>query len=135
MAKIIQLRRHGHTDAEWFGPVLDKIQELREAVNEYFESISSKPPRLDKEGNIVGLSPDGVVEVLETAVNTILAMQLNVPAITELFLEKRYADLMDVLLPDAPQQYRDDCVQLILEAMNSDDVEPEEPEEEDEVEQ
>jgi hypothetical protein len=120
---VIQLRRLGRTDEQWFGPALGQIQKLRKAVNDYFESISMNPPRLDDDGDIVGLDPEGVVDVLEQAVNYILGTNIQgVLAVSELYLQKRYAELLDVLLPDndkvpksALEQYRADVITLLLD--------------------
>jgi hypothetical protein len=45
--------------------------------------------------------------------------EMHIPAFT-LFLEGRFADLMDVLLPAATQEFRDACVQLLYQQFSED---------------
>ena len=107
-----QTKRLGHTDLEWFGPLLVEVLQLREGVNHYIESL--KLERIDKQGDPEGISVDqaaaGVVQAM-----TIVAQQgVPVPAMVDLLNQQRYADFMDVLLPGAPQTYRDDVVQSVI---------------------
>jgi hypothetical protein len=113
-AKVIQLRRLGKTDAEWFDPALADVERLRDAVSTFIAGLA--------EGKKIGLSPEEAVQFIAQGINHAVAMKVDVKAFTVLFQSERYAEFMDVLLPDAPQSYRDDCVKLIIEMVaDSDD--------------
>lgn len=125
-AKVIPLRRKGRTDEEWFGPALGHVQRLRQGVNEFLISLASihddgkgnvivDPKRITPEGNLIGVDPDNCVEMIMRAVNIVLGEQLNVRAFDELFMQQRYADFLEVLIPDAPEQYQSDCVKALAE--------------------
>lgn len=129
IAKIIPLRRLGKTDEEWFGDAFDHVKNLRAAVAEFVKSLQAEPKRIDpKTGKIVGAGPEQCIEFLIRAVNFILAQNIEVPAVKVLFMEDRFAELLDILIPEAPQGYRDDCVQLLYmmaEEAQKDQADPE----------
>ena len=119
-AKVIPLRRLGHTDAEWFGPAIGYVEQLREGVDELIHALSLTPPRtVNDEGQQIGLHPADVVDHLLRAVNYAEAQGERILIIEKLFKERRYADLMDIVLPDAPQVFRDDCVNLLNQVTKS----------------
>lgn len=126
----------GHTDEEWFGPILPKVTELREGVARFIESIAKTPPRLNKDGSVDGMEPEQAADVILQAAMIIMQQQVPVAAMIQLLGQGRVADFMDVLLPDAPQPYRDAVAQLVLTELQGggdDDDEDEEDESEEEA--
>jgi hypothetical protein len=120
IAKVIPLRRLGYTDEEWFGPALDHVKELRAGVAEFMKSLEEK--KIDpKTGQPYGTDPMQCVDFLVRAVNYIVGRNLPVRAFQDLFLQGQFADMMDILLPEAPQQYRDDCTMLLIEVKREND--------------
>lgn len=130
-------RRLGKTDLEWFGPVLlPEIAKLRAGVARVIESVSMTPNRIDRAtGKIDGITPDQAADYIAKATGIVMAQKLIVPALNDLLFQQRFADFVDVLLPDAPQGYRHELVQAIVNGLdpNSDDDE-DENEDEDETE-
>ncbi|MGH7177100.1 MAG: hypothetical protein ACREJC_06965 [Tepidisphaeraceae bacterium] len=128
-------RVHGRTDEEWFGPILPKVNELREGVDRCIESLTMNPPRLDKEGGVDGIEAEKAALVILQAAQIVMAQQLPILAMMELLGQGRIADFMDVLLPNAPQPYRDEVAQMLLHELsggNDEDEDEDENEDEDE---
>jgi hypothetical protein len=123
----------GHTDEEWFGPILPKVIELREGVVKFIESISMKPPRLKPDGAVDGVEPEQASSVILQAAMIVMQQQIPIAAMIDLLGQGRVADFMDVLLPDAPQPYRDEVAQMVLTELQggADDDEEEEEDEDD----
>jgi len=116
-----QTKRLGRTDMEWFGPqLLGEVLQLREGVKMYLESISATPPRLDKKTG----EPQGI-SVQQTSAGIVMAMQMVaqhqvvVPAMVDLLGQQRYADFLDILLPAAPQPFKDDVVSDLTKQLRS----------------
>ena len=96
-AEVIDINeRRPPTEEEMFGPALDSVGRLREGV---------------AAGN---LRPDQAVAAIIQGVAICEQQGLQIPAFT-LFSEGRFADLMDALLPDAPQQFRDACSHILFQ--------------------
>ena len=125
-------RAMGRTDVEWFGPLLPKVTELREGVARFMESIQKQPPRLNKDGSVDGIEPEQAASAILQAINYVMAQQLPIAAMNDLLGQGRIADFMDVLLPQAPQPYRDEVAQMVIGALNGDDGDEDEDEDEDE---
>jgi hypothetical protein len=125
-------RTLGHTDEEWFGPIMPKVVELRDGVDRFIESIGMEPKRLNKDGTVEGVEPEQAASVILQAAMIVMQQQLQIPAMTELLGQGRVADFMDVLLPDAPQPYRDEVAQMVLSALQGGDEDEEDGEDEDE---
>jgi hypothetical protein len=123
----------GHTDEEWFGPILPKVVELREGVAKFIESISMTPPRLNKDGSVDGVEPEQASSVILQAAMIVMQQQIPIAAMIDLLGQGRVADFMDVLLPDAPQPYRDEVAQMVLTELQggADDEDEEDEEDED----
>jgi len=115
---VDETKRLGRTDAEWFGPLLTNVQELRVNAHKFIESLSMDPPRLNKQGNPDGTDPDTASQILLQAISMVAQRQLAIPVMTDLLFQDRFADFVDVLLPDpiVTQPYRDDVVQNITRA-------------------
>jgi hypothetical protein len=110
-------KRLGKTDTEWFGPIAGNVDELRTGVNEFMISLKSEPFRLDKDGKPVGVSPEQTVFAVLQATQQLMQMNMPIPALVDLLFQHRHADFVDVLIPDAPQTYRDDVVKLLVDAL------------------
>lgn len=125
-------RTLGHTDEEWFGPILPKVVELRDGVARFIESISMNPPRLKKDSSVDGVEPEAAASVILQAAMIVMQQNINIAAMTELLGQGRVADFMDVLLPNAPQPYRDEVAQMVLTELQggADDDEDEDEDEE-----
>jgi hypothetical protein len=123
-------RRLGRTDVEWFGPLLPKVDELRAGVKRFGESLKMEPHRLKDDGTVDGVEPEVAADVIGQAMNIVLQQQIPIAAMIDLLGQSRFADFMDVLLPDAPQPYRDDVAQLVIEALSGDDGDEDEDGEE-----
>jgi hypothetical protein len=104
----------GKTDAEWFGPIEDDINRLRAGVAEFLESIKVDPPRLDKEGEIQGLAPEHTAQMIAQGTQMVIQVGASIPAMQLLLFEQRFPDFMDVVLPDAPEQYRTDVINILV---------------------
>lgn len=126
-------RVHGRTDLEWFGPILPKVIELRTGVAHFHESLKMSPPRLKKDGTVDGVEPEQASSVILQAAMIVMQQQIQIGAMTDLLGQGRVADFMDVLLPDASQQYRDEVAQLVLNELsgNTEDDDDEDEDEDD----
>jgi hypothetical protein len=122
------------TDDQWFGPAIGEVQKLRDGVALFLTSIQEGEAGLDpKTKQPKGVSPEIAVDAVLQATAIIAQNNVPVPAFTELFMQERVADFVDVLLPaPVPQAYRDDVVKIIYERLKDD--EDDEDEDEDEAE-
>jgi hypothetical protein len=112
------MRKGGKTDAEWFGPAIDDVNLLRGAVNQFLAAIQANPPRLDKNGHPEGIGPDQAAGFVLQAANMITKNDIKgVLAFDYLFGQAMYSDLIEVLLPDAPGEYRSDVVRYMHQLM------------------
>lgn len=113
------VKRLGKTDDEWFGPVLiEEVVGLREGVAHFVESLSVTPVRLDeKTKQPEGVSPEMACQGIVQAAQLVMQQGVQVPVMQELLFPERFADFVDVLLPDAPQSYRDDVVVGVIELL------------------
>jgi hypothetical protein len=101
-------KRFGRTDFEWFGPLLGEVMQLREGTTAYLIGLRQEPPI--EQGIDVDTAATGVV----TAMQIVMQQNLPIPAMVDLLNQQRYADFMDVLLPDATQAFRDDVVTAVI---------------------
>lgn len=112
-------KRLGKTDMEWFGPIISEVEILREGVNHFIESCGVVPPRLNPKGEIDGISPLNAAMGVMQAVQLVMAKQIPIPVMIDLLFQDRFADFVDVLVPDAPQNYRDDLTQILVAQTNA----------------
>ena len=126
-----QRKIKGRTDAEWFGPLLPKVIELRGGVDRLIESLSMTPPRMDPKDVTLpdGVVPEQTAMAIHQAGMFVMEHQLPIPAMIDLLMEGMVADFMDVLLPDAPQAYRDDVTKLLMSMGGADEDEDDDDEE------
>jgi hypothetical protein len=93
----------GPTEEEIFGMALPSVQRLRVGV---------------AEGK---LEPEQAIDAILKGVEQISIQQLNIPAFS-LFEEDRYADFIDILLPNAPGDYKAECVRILAEDIETETV-------------
>ena len=96
-AEVINLQeRRGPTEEEMFGhaQVYDSVKHLRAGVESG------------------GLDPAQAIGAILQGISYCQENNVVVPAFM-LFVEGRFADFVDVLLPHAPQEFKDDCVQIL----------------------
>lgn len=109
-------KRLGRTDVEWFGALMGEVGQLRDGVAHFIESVSMQPVRMDaKTGAPEGVTVAAAAQGIMQAAGFIAANGVKIPAMDELLGQQRYADFMDVLLPDAPQNYRDDVAAVLVQ--------------------
>jgi hypothetical protein len=95
--------RTGPTEEEVFGMALESVHRLRRGV---------------AEGS---LTPDKTIDAILKGVEHVISNQLVIPAFV-LFQQERWADFIDLMLPAAPQEFRDECVSILIN-----EVEPADP--------
>jgi hypothetical protein len=94
-AQVIPIKRPP-SEEEQFGPALESVKRLRLGV---------------KDGT---LDPKKAVDAILRGVSVLAQRGLIVPAFT-LYQEERWADFIDVLLPQAPAPFREECVRILSE--------------------
>lgn len=121
----------GRTDEEWFGMILPNVNELRGEVAKFIAGLEANP-RVRQ-----GASPSDCATAINIAASQIIERQIAIPAMIDLLLQGMLADFIDVLIPDAPQAYRDDVVKLLgtEEGGEGDEDPDDEEDDEDETEQ
>lgn len=110
--------RYGRTDSTWFTQALPHVAQLRDGVATYFDAIHATPPKLTKEGKPAGIDAEQAAENILQAVAFIVEQKAHIPAFSELFMNQRYTEFMDVLLPGTPAQFRADVMGHIITEMN-----------------
>jgi hypothetical protein len=124
----VEAKRLGRTDREWFTDALiENVENTRNGVAYFHESAAMTPPRLDKkkldeDGHPMpeGISaPEVAMGVLQAVqmVQQVLATNPGLvppPAMVDVLFQERYADFIDLLLPDASQKFRDDTVVALI---------------------
>jgi hypothetical protein len=109
----------GFTEDEWFGPMLPDVHRLRAAVSLFIQGVNETPPRKPDES----AAPEECAFAINQAAAEIMRLQIPIKAVTGLLLEGSVADFLDLLLPDAPQVYRDDVVKLLMQGEDGDEDE------------
>jgi hypothetical protein len=126
-----QRKIKGRTDVEWFGVLLPKVIELRSGVDRLIESLSMDPPRMDPKNSKMpdGVVPEQTAMAVHQAALYIMENQIPIPAMIDLLIQGMVPDFIDVLLPDAPQAYRDDVTKLLMSIGTEEDGEDDEDDE------
>ncbi len=106
------VKRLGKTDEEWFGPLQDNVMALREGVATFLEAV--KTEQANSDGSIPGIDPEQAAAGLAQAVGMVMQQQLALPIMQDLLFQHRFPDFMDVLLPDAPEQYKADVINILI---------------------
>jgi hypothetical protein len=86
----------GPSEEEVFGVALESVLRLRRGV---------------AEGK---LTPDKVIDAILQGVEHVVTNNIIIPAFV-LFQQERWADFVDVMLPEAPQDFRAECVRIMIE--------------------
>jgi len=97
--------KRGPSDEKMFGVVYPEVQHLRQGV---------------ADGK---LTPTLTVDAILQGVSATQQARLTIPVFT-LFEQGRFADLMDALLPEAPQLFRDECVAVLNTRLNEEVDDP-----------
>ena len=95
----------GPSEEDMFGVALESVQRLRRGV---------------AEGK---LTPDKVIDAILQGVEHVVSNQLVIPAFV-LFQQERWADFIDVMLPKAPSEFRQECARILIEEVEVDDNQP-----------
>ena len=118
--------RNGKTDAQWFGPALSDVLKLREGVTKYLVEVSKEEVTIDQpkkgehptvvgeDGKAVGVSPQLCAQVIVTSAAMIT--QNNIPGVEAFdyfWKQQMYPALVDVMIPDAPAEYRIDVLRFL----------------------
>lgn len=109
------VERFGRTDEEWFGPLLPEVLKLRAGVARFIESCNMVPPRVGKDGELEGVSPEQAAMAIIQAVGMCMQNNVVVQALADLLFMDRFADFVSVLIPDAPKTYRDDTTSIVID--------------------
>jgi hypothetical protein len=86
----------GPSEEEVFGMAYESVQRLRRGV---------------AEGK---LTPEKTIDAVLQGVEHVVSNNLVIPAFV-LFQQERWADFIDVMLPTAPQEFKDECIRILLE--------------------
>lgn len=120
--------RHGKTDVEWFGPALPDMLKLRELVAVYLKTLEDdtqdvavdqlkpdEPPTIvDAKRVPIGGSPALVADAIMTSAGVIMQRQIKgILAFDYLWGQQMYPALVDVLLPDAPDEFRKNVLHFL----------------------
>ncbi len=133
--------RRGKTDLQWFGGAYERVVELRKAVTEYIDATKERPFKRNDQGKIIGASPKESAGFVMQAAHYIIGNKIDLDTLPafRLFMQEQYADLLDLLLPNAPQTYRDDVVKclttVLAPGLSEEEDEDDEEEEEDDDEE
>jgi hypothetical protein len=107
--------------------VIQAVSNLRKGVKAFIDANGKVDP---KTGKHLGLDPEEAVNGILRGIMQVEKHKIHVPAF-ELLADQRYADMIDVLLPQAPPPYKQACVESLIQHLKSDvaDVkDPEDPE-------
>lgn len=114
------IKRLGHTDQEWFGIAMPEVEKLRTGVDKYLKNIARKSPKLDpKTHQPIGIGPELATEAILKASDKIASLGVDVLAFRALYLEARMDEFLEVLLPDAPYQFRADVAGAVMSTIQA----------------
>jgi hypothetical protein len=91
--------RTGPSEEELFGVAYESVMRLRKGV---------------ADGK---LNPEQTIDAILKGVQHVVANNIEVHAFT-LFTSERWADFIDVMLPTAPQEFRNECVRILIEEVD-----------------
>jgi hypothetical protein len=95
-------------EAKIFGPLYGEVLQLREAIGS--DSVS----------------PEQVAQIIVEAAQAIQEHNLAVPVFS-LLGEQRYAEMIDLLLPDVPSEFSGECVTALIAKLRDMGIEPGKP--------
>ena len=111
----------GHTDEEWFGPILPQVGQLRAGAAKFVESVKAAQAAGVVEGKLEGIDSVQAAMAIAQATVAVVTQKIPILAMMELLMQERLAEFADVLLPDVPQAYRDDMVQALIKINKGED--------------
>jgi hypothetical protein len=111
--------------------VIQAVSNLRKGVKAFVDTNGQVDP---KTGKHAGLNPEEAVNGILRGIMQVEEYKIQVPAF-ELLTDQRYADMIDVLLPQAPLPYKQACVEILIRHLKGDAEDPEDPEIDDEQEE
>lgn len=118
--------RLGATDEQWFGPFLNETMQLRGAVAMYMAGLNQKPPVIADDA----ATPQRVADGIGQAQALVIMQNMPIPAMVQLLNQGHFKEFLEVLLPDAPEPYRDDIVVILRQKLEG--AEPDDGDEKDE---
>lgn len=92
----------GPSEEQVFGIALESVNKLRAAVS------AGK------------LTPNKTIDHILEGVEHVVSRNLVIPAFV-LFQQERWADFIDIMLPNAPQDFKTECVRILIEEVEVDD--------------
>jgi hypothetical protein len=92
--------KSGPSEEEMFGVALESVQRLRRGV---------------ADGK---LDPDKTIDAILQGVDYVVNNGLVIPAFV-LFQQERWADFIDIMLPAAPQEFKNECVRILTEEIEA----------------
>lgn len=102
--------RLGHTDEQWFGQAfLSEAMQVRAAVAMYMDGLNQKPPVIAEDA----ATPQRVADGIQQAQAVVIMQNMPIPAMVNLLNQGHFKEFLEVLLPDAPEPYRDDVVAIL----------------------
>lgn len=103
----------GRTTLEWFTQVaIAEVKAVRDGVTTYIEGL--------KAGRLEGATPDLIVSGIMQASMASAAQGIQIPAFIELLNESKYDEFVQILIPNAPDQYKADVVMMLREKIDGD---------------
>lgn len=103
----------GKTEAQWFGPVESEIGKLRGGVASFVDALrNGATTEADLPDDAI--DPESAAFGINKAIQMVTQAQLRLPIIDDLLAQHRYSDFMDVMLPDAPEQYKADVLNVLI---------------------
>ncbi len=111
--------RHGRTDEDWFGPFLGEVTQLRQGVAFFIFGLQQNPKIVQ------GATPVLVADGIMQAMGVVVTQGIPVPAMVELLNNSLFDEFLEVLLPDAPETFREDVAEILAQRIDGDDPEEE----------
>lgn len=102
----------GKTEQEWFGPIYSNVLELRKGVAIFL--LALKNDEQNPDGTLPGINPEQAAKGIAAATAMIIAEGVSIAITDDLLFQHRYSDFMDVMIPNAPEQYKSDVINLLL---------------------
>lgn len=98
------------TDIEWFGPALDEVNRMREAVDSFLVALGNGTAVLDEKA----ATAENVARSILIAASHIEQHRIPVPAVSELLGQGNLIEFMQLILPKAPEVYHHDVIKAML---------------------
>lgn len=104
-------RYYGRTTLEWFTALaIAEVKAVRDGVDSFIAGL--------KAGRMEGGTPDQVVTGIMQAQMISSAQNIQIPAFVELLNQSKYEEFTNILIPNAPDQYKADVVSLLKQKID-----------------